>query len=264
MNQLALRISRHLSEVIHRTALVSAPFEFVTLDGVFPDEVYSEMLRQLPENSYYRQLKHSDAILANGQSARLQFPLQRANITRLPDSQRAFWDEVTEGVSSSEVQEAWRSKFRITLEQVSHKPIANIKFRPEVTLFRDLRGYKISIHPDSPRKAVTTQYYLPSDDSQVHLGTIFHGRDADGAYNEARTMRFVPNSGYAFAVSPVSYHSVKPMKDGDKPRNSLMVMWKYDRGPLVEGFKSSRTQVRAWYDRLRRRSPAEVGESRYE
>jgi len=264
MSQMAQRISRHLSVLIDRTALVSAPFEFVTLDGVFPDEVYNELLRLLPENSYYRELKHSDAILANGQSARLQFPLQHANITRLPDSQRAFWDEVTDGVSSAQVQDAWRRKFRITLEQVSRKPIADIKFRPEVTLFRDLRGYKISIHPDSPRKAVTTQFYLPSDDSQVHLGTIFHSRDTAGGYHEAQTMRFAPNSGYAFGVSPVSYHSVNPMQTGDKPRDSLMVMWKYDRGPLVEGFKSGRTQVRALYDRLRGRSPAEVGEGQYE
>jgi len=69
MSQMAQRISRHLSVLIDRTALVSAPFEFVTLDGVFPDEVYNELLRLLPENSYYRELKHSDAILANGQSA---------------------------------------------------------------------------------------------------------------------------------------------------------------------------------------------------
>ncbi|MBM3396431.1 MAG: hypothetical protein FJY37_17760 [Betaproteobacteria bacterium] len=53
--------------------------------------------------------------------------MQHANITRLPDSQRAFWDEVTDGVSSAQVQDAWRRKYRITLEQVSRKPMAALE-----------------------------------------------------------------------------------------------------------------------------------------
>ncbi len=244
----AKQVSDHLVGVINNTRLESSPFDHVVLTNAFPDEIYETMLTMLPTNNYYRELKHSDAMMADGQSARLQFPLNRANIARLPNPQRDYWDQVLTALGSKEVTDAWRVKFKSAIETVTSKPISAVKFRPHYTLFRDLKGYKISIHPDSPRKAITTQYYLPDDESQTHLGTLFHEKDTDGNYRVAHTMLFAPNTGYAFAVTPTSYHSVKPMSASDKPRNSLMVIINYDRGPLLEGFKVIRNRLRAWYD----------------
>ena len=106
-------------------------------------------------------------------------------------------------------------------------------------------GYRISIHPDSARKAITTQYDLPVDESQGHLGRRFHEKKSDGSYTEARAMRFAPNTGDAFAVSPHSYHSVDTIGTQDKPRNCLMVMFNHDRGALLEGCKTGRAHVRS-------------------
>lgn len=258
------QISEHLAAVIHRTRLELTPFAHVVLEEIFPREVYAELLAKLPHDHYYRELKHSDAMMADGRSARLQFPLLAANVARLPPAQRVFWNELIAGVSSRVVEEAWRAKFKPVLESITGKPAATIKFRPHITLFRDLGGYKISIHPDSPRKAITVQYYLPADDSQAHLGTVFHHQDPNGGFREARAMRFAPNTGYAFAVTPTSYHSVKPMSAQDKPRNTLMVIINYDRGALIEGFKAGRARVRAWYDRVSGGSTVEAGEGKYE
>lgn len=258
------QISDHLAGVIHRTILEHSPFDHVVLAEIFSREVYPELLAKLPDDHYYRELKHSDAIMADGRSARLQFPLLAANIARLPPGQRIFWNEIVAGLNSREVEQAWREKFNAVLEAIARKPVAAIKFRPHITLFRDLGGYKISIHPDSPRKAITVQYYLPADDSQVHLGTVFHDKDSRGGFREVRAMRFAPNTGYAFAVTPTSYHSVKPMSAQDKPRNSLMVIINYDRGPLIEGFKAGRAGLRAWYDRLSGHRAIEAGEGKYE
>ncbi|MSQ58080.1 MAG: hypothetical protein EXR36_00085 [Betaproteobacteria bacterium] len=257
-------IGDHLAAVIDRTRLEHAPFDHMALEEIFPPEAYAELLAMLPQDHYYRELKHSDAIMAGGRSARLQFPLLAANIDRLPPAQRTFWKEIVAGLNAPKVEQAWRAKFNPVLESMTGRAGAAIKFQPHITLFRDLGGYKISIHPDSPRKAITIQYYLPADESQVHLGTVFHDKDASGGFREARAMRFAPNTGYSFAVTPKSYHSVKPMSSQDRPRNSLMVIMNYDRGPLIEGFKAGRARLRAWYDKLGGRSAVEAGEGKYE
>src|SRR5438046_2285673 len=98
----------------------------------------------------------------------------------------------------------------INVTTVSPEPVdhvehaAGIKFHAIPILLRDLGGYKISIHCDSPRKAITTQYYLPADESQLHLGTTFHMQDECG-FTKVRTLRFAPNTGYAFPVTDQSW-----------------------------------------------------------
>lgn len=264
--QVSQRIAEHLSRAIGATGLDADPFAHLVFGGVFPPDVYAELLAQLPADAYYRELKHSDAMLPDGRSARLQFPLVPGNIARLPAAQAAFWREVVAGLTAPAVDAAYKAKFAARLEAVRGRPVDRIRLRHFPTLFRDLGGYRISIHPDSPRKAITTQFYLPADDSQVHLGTRFHARNADGSFREVRAMRFAPNSGYAFAVTPESWHSVEPMRPDDKPRNSLMVIVFYDRGPLVEGFKAARASLRGWYDRMVgvRGGAPEAGEGRIE
>lgn len=258
------RVAAHLAGVIERLPLHSVPFDHLVLEQPFPPDLYPSLLANLPADSYYRELKHSDALLPDGRSARLQFPLLAENIARLPALQRAFWTEVVGGLSAAAVQAAYKSRFSAVLERVRGRQLGAIRLRPYCVLFRDIGGYKISIHPDSPRKAITTQYYLPADESQTHLGTLFHVRRADGSFDAGLAMRFAPNSGYAFAVTPTSFHSVRPMGPDDRPRNSLMVIVSYDRGPLVEGVKAAQKKLRAWYDRLRGADPTEAGEGRYE
>ncbi|HBY63295.1 MAG TPA: hypothetical protein DEH78_26025 [Solibacterales bacterium] len=261
---LAERVTAHLVGVIERTAVESEPFAHQVLVDPLPPADYRKVLEALPADHYYRELMHYDARLPDGRSARLQFPLLPANIRRLPGWQRSVWLALAAGFTDVRVVEAYRKVFAATLAQVSGRAPGSLRLRPYLTLFRDLGGYRISIHPDSPRKAITTQYYLPSDESQLHLGTLFHARAADGSYTLARAMRFAPNTGYAFAVCPSSFHSVSPMRPEDRPRNSLMLIIQHDRGPVVEGFRSARGQLRALWDRLRGdvAEPREQGEGR--
>lgn len=257
------RITRHFVSSIERTPVISSPFDHVVFDGAWPAHDYLSLLSALPEDAYYRELKHNDALLPDGRSARLQFPLLVENIKRLPAGRREFWMDVARALTSKPVIDAWKVRFAPALEHVTGRSASRIRLRPYATLFRDIGGYKISIHPDSARKAITTQYYLPVDDSQAHLGTLFHTRNGNGSYEVAKSLRFGPNTGYAFAVSPTSYHSVNPMRTDDKPRNSLMVIINYDRGPVVEGVKSAQKKVRAWLDRLRGTEVSDSGAGGY-
>lgn len=262
--QLSEGIACHLIDVIGLTSVEKSPFHHQVLQEAFPPSVYEAMRAALPTDGYYRDLHHHDARLPDGKSARLQFPLLTANIDRLPSAQRALWLAVTKGVTDRRVLSAYRAAFAKPLEALTGRAAASIRLRPYATLFRDLGGYKISIHPDSPRKAITTQFYLPGDQSQAHLGTLFHRREADGSFHAERAMRFAPNTGYAFAVTPDSFHSVNPMTVEDRPRDTLMVIISYDRGPVVEGFKAARAYLRALWDRLLGSQAAERGEGRYE
>ena len=264
--RISQRVSEHLARTIERTPLASAPFDHLIFDRPFPRDLYADAVARLPADAFYRELKHSDARLPDGRSARLQFPLLAANVARLPQPLREFWNEFVAGLMAPAVETAYKAKFRAALEGVAGRPVASIKLRPYATLFRDLGGYKISIHPDSPHKAITTHFYLPADERQLHLGTLFHAKNGDGSYREAVAMRFAPNSGYAFVVTPASYHSVRPMRPDDRPRNSLMVIVNFDRGPLIEGFKAARARVRGLYDRIvgPRGARPEAGEGRYE
>lgn len=261
---LAAEVAAHLSRVVDHTPLEREPFDHIVLADPLPPALYASLLANLPTDDFYRPLHHSDAMLPDGRSARLQFPLINSNIRRLPPAQRAFWAAVTAGLHAPAVLDAYRRKFADVLSRQRRQPAEHVRLRPYTTLFRDLGGYKISIHPDSPRKAVTTQFYLPQDDGQLHLGTLFHAREADGSFRQARAMRFAPNSGYAFAVTPQSFHSVASMQDSDRPRNSLMIIINYDRGAVIEAFKATQKQVRAVYDSLRGRRRPEGGEGRYE
>lgn len=262
--RLAEQITEHLVGVISTTRRADDPFAHLVLQQPWPAAIYGKLLDALPADTYYRELRHSDAMLPDGRSARLQFPLLGPNIARLPTGQREVWQDVASAVQSPEVIGAFKSRFADVLSRVTGRLAERIRLRPYLTLFRDLGGYRISIHPDSPRKAITAQFYLPQDDRQLHLGTRFHRRNADGSFALAQAMRFAPNSGYAFAVTPDSYHGVEPMQPQDLPRNSLMLIVTYDRGPLVEGFKQARAFVRATYDQLRGGGGVEQGEGRYE
>ncbi len=224
-----------LARKIGLAPLKSVPFGHIYHEQVFPETLYREMLRQLPENRFYDELRHPDALQPDGRSARLSFNLYPENIRRLPPEQRAFWSKMRREMTAPIVEAAFKTKFKKILEEHCQRRLEKIKLRPWPMLLRDIAGYKISIHPDTPRKAITTQYYLPADENQRHLGTVLHERQPGGGFSEVCTLPFLPDSGYAFAVTTESWHSVKVMANGGPPRNSLMVTYFYDRGWVIEG-----------------------------
>jgi len=242
---------QYLSDRIHDTPIEKLPFEHLALQSPFNPSLYSEILENLPKDEFYRQLRHHDALLPDGRSARLKFDLLPTNIDRLEGSQKTFWREFTKQMNCNQVNSAYADKFSKVLELVKGKPVGRIKLNSFPVLFRDIAGYKISIHPDSRRKAITTQFYFPADESQAHLGTLLHEKLSDGSFDPGKTIRFAPNSGYAFAVTPDSWHSVNKMNSGDRPRNSLMIIFYFDRGFVYENLKTFRGHLRGMYDQIR-------------
>lgn len=208
---------------------------------VFPEGFYHDLVNNLPETCFYGEIRHEDAILSDGTSARRKLELRPARLQRLPRRQREVLSAVAAAFSSSEAEVAFRSAFHESLKHRFEDP-DRVKFKPAVMLLRDLGGYKISVHTDSLRKAITTQYYLPSDDSQIHLGTSLHAGEGEG-YSKFKTLDFLPNTGYAFPVSSESWHSVQKMISSDRPRNSLMVIYYVHQGLLGESINTLKQWV---------------------
>lgn len=215
----------HLISRIDDTPLDREPFDHIELSSVFSPEIYAELLANLPKTEDYREFYHKDAMMADGHSTRHRMFLYPEIMPFLPREQRAFWTKLSRALRSKEVQAAFKRKFRAALEGRFGTSIDRLDFYLKPILVRDLEGYQIAIHPDAPRKAITVQFYLPRDMSQVNLGTHFHyGPEGEDAAR-VRAMQFAPSTGYAFPVLPESWHSVPPTPGTSGERNSLMMTY---------------------------------------
>lgn len=233
MDQLVRR--RSLSEQSIEDALVAAveraslqdhPFHHVWMEDVLDPESYTALLAAMPDRRFYHNLKHRDAIRADGSSTRLRMYLYPELLWCLPAEQRRVWDPIARALSSKRLQDAFKSKFREALEQRFGKPVERIGLYPVPILLRDQTGYRIGIHADVPFKAITVQFYLPVDNSQRHLGTIFHEGESGEAAERTIRMPFLPRSGYAFPVTlEKSWHSAAKTSPDDGERLSMMVTY---------------------------------------
>jgi hypothetical protein len=147
-------------------------------------------------------------------------------LMRLPAVLRKTWLPIARALCSRELEQAFKRKFRKALEERFGKRAENIRVYPIPILLRDQPGYKISIHSDVATKAITVQYYLPRDESQRQIGTIFHESNEGTGAEKTTRMPFLPASGYAFPVSLTkSWHSAAETEESDGERVSMMVTY---------------------------------------
>ena len=65
------------------------------------------------------------------------------------------------------------------------------------------------------------------------IGTVFHDQLPDGSLPKATRMKFAPNSGYAFAVHNDTWHSADKVRSDVKSRDSILLTYFVDSGPLL-------------------------------
>jgi len=222
----ALPLSRCLARSVEAAPLETTPFDHVYLREIFPPAFYATLLQRLPATRRYREMRHRQAIRSDGRSARRKFYLFPEHVMLLPREQRTFWLPLARQLRSRELQDAFKQRFRSALERRFGKAVETLSFYPVPMLLRDFGGYRIGIHGDSMRKAITVQLYLPRDASQAHLGTLLHeGRTGDAAAR-VLPLQFLPATGYAFPVMRhESWHSVAATSEADGVRDSLMISY---------------------------------------
>ena len=220
----ARTVEQQLVAAVERAELRHQPFDHVYMQDVLVSESYDALLAAMPDRRFYHHLMHRDAVRKDGSSTRLRMYLYPELLRRLPEEQKRVWLPIARALCSPALQMAFKRKFRGALEERFGKPAEKIGMVPVPILLRDQPGYRISIHSDVPKKAITVQYYLPRDMSQRDLGTIFHESNSGPGAEKTTQMPFVPASGYAFPVSLTkSWHSAATASDGDGERVSMMV-----------------------------------------
>jgi len=216
---------------VERSELRTQPFEHIYMENVFDPQVYVELLAAMPDRRFYHELSHVDALRPDGTSTRLRLYLYPEFLKRLPAEQRKIWVPIGRALCSDELQSAFKRKFRAALELRFGKPVERLKLYPVPILLRDQPGYRIGIHSDRPTKGITVQYYLPRDDTQRDVGTIFHEGESGEAASRTTQMAFMPASGYAFPVTQTkSWHSAARTTEEDGERVSMMVTYYVDEG----------------------------------
>jgi hypothetical protein len=232
--QVAGDLAGHIAAAVAQASACNAPFDHLELDAIFPADVFAAMLANLPDARFYRPLRgrHRENVLPDGRCTRLKFDLLGEYVLHLPAPQRTLWREVTAALHDRRVRDALVDRFARVLGARFGKDFRDTGLMSLPNLIRDYPGYSIGIHPDTMRKVITVQFYLPQDERMTHIGTVFHARAPDGSFARARKMQFRPNAGYAFPVAANSWHSVDRLDASVPERNSLMLTYYLDSGVL--------------------------------
>jgi hypothetical protein len=210
-----------------------APFYHLRFDRVFPNDFYAEMLEAMPVAEDYRAMSGKSKMGSSrpdGKPTRAKIDLFPEYIRHLPQTKRAVWDVAGRVLRSKEVGSAFVQRLAPGLKRRFGENFSKVGMYPVPILTRDIPGYRIFKHTDSLWKGITVQFYLPSDNSTPHIGTIFHEVLPNGRKPKKAQMPFSPNSGYAFAVADNTWHSADPVGPEVKTRDSILLTYFVDAG----------------------------------
>src|SRR5580700_3401074 len=197
------------------------PYPLIRFRDFFPSDFYARLLRRFPDVDRFAGL--------NGDGTRREYALYDERSDPGSEESRELWSIVRRVLASTEVASALREKldegFRIRSRR---------------------SGEAIKPHPDTRRKVLTMQIYLPSDDSQRELGTAVYKISPMGVFAwksyglvKDKTVPFLPNSGYAFVVIHPAFSLLRSSWHGreaitvpvEKPRLSILNTYYRDPAP---------------------------------
>lgn len=228
------RLSEFIAQSVDAARAVEKPFFHLEFDRVFPDDIYAQILALKPESRDYRPMhgRSKGHDLDDGTHTRVKIDLFPEYIRNLPAEKRALWDVIGRALCSEPVKQAFIRRLAPGLAKRFGADFAKVGMYPIPILTRDIPGYLIPPHTDTKWKGITVQLYLPADDANADIGTIFHERLPDGSMPKVTQMRFAPNSGYAFAVGTDTWHSADPVHNRVKTRDSILLTYFVDQGLL--------------------------------
>lgn len=208
------------------------PFPHFYLENVFPADFYKKLIENFPDLAMMVPIAQARSI--SGYEQRWVMPLEQKFMTQLPAKQCQFWSDVSQWLLSHSFINLLLRKFASQIKaRFADQP--NVKFYYDSNLVLDLTQYSIGPHTDSARKVISLLFYLPTDHSQVHLGTsIYTPKQADFTCNGEQhydfanftklyTMPFLPNSVFGFLRGAQSFHGVEPIKDANCKRPVLLL-----------------------------------------
>jgi hypothetical protein len=231
-----LAIRDHLISVVENAPLEREPFCHFYLDGVFPRAMYPALLRNLPPKELYEPLNLRKWVRPDGTSTRDLFYLTPENLSKLRKEQGDLWRAVLTALTDGPFKRAVFTRLARDLAErfeTTEEHVPDLPFVYDLSLVRDTEDYRIKPHPDGLNNLVTMQFYMPSDESQMELGTSVyraHKRLVGTSFEEVKRFPFKPNSAYAFAVSDsparTSWHGRETLTGFIGVRNTMILSFR--------------------------------------
>jgi hypothetical protein len=232
------RIVSHLVEQVGRANTESQPFQHFHIEQVFPQDIYEQILSNLPAKSCYRPFNIKRWKNDYGESTRDCLCLSEGELARIDQARRPFWESITRALESPVLQRAVYARLAedIAIRLACDKAdVLRREAFANVMLVRDYKDYRIKPHPDGQPRVVTMQIYLPRDGAATDLGTSLYTKQPlayrflGQSFKEAKRFPFKPNFGYAFAVNDCpqrqSFHGRELIAAKDTVRDSILMCW---------------------------------------
>ncbi len=195
---------QHAIRRITETPAQTRPYPHFWIEGIFPDDVYDDIVRAFPEQELF------DGYETN-EFHRLSMHLLSKDIERFPQHAQQLWLAVRDVMASQELKEAIFRKLAAGFSHrfgVAEEKVNEIVAYPRPMLYSETSGYRIKPHPDTRRKLATVQFAITEGTDQSDLGTSMYKLSAmptdliqePRGFREVGRRPFVRNSVFAFSV----------------------------------------------------------------
>jgi len=223
-------LARQLAYGIFNAPIRPFPYPHIYVENIFPQEVYARLQENIP---------HPDAMIPIEQARSVRGYKERfvldisSPMETVTDQQRAFWREMRDVLLGGGIRNVFLNKFKAQIQERLSQMVGAALY-DESLLVEDITRYALGPHTDAPPKVITVLFYLPPDNSQIHLGTSLYmpkdpARRCPGGphykfdeFDRVATMPFAPNSMFAFVKNDLSFHGVEPVTDPDVKRWLLL------------------------------------------
>ena len=215
--------------------ILTYPYPHFYIQSIFPKSFYDNMLSFLPSTPKYTSLAETGHVTKGAYEERFIISLPDG-IEALDAHQQDFWIELTSWLLGDDFLNLLIDKFRpFVAERFRGYQAKKISLEPKAQLIRDFQNYAISPHTDAPHRLLALMFYMPHDNSTLHLGTSIYrpinsniklegssgGHYPREAFSEVKRMDYLPNSFYGFFRTNNSFHGVEPVGELVE-RNSLL------------------------------------------
>lgn len=215
----------HVAYKIANSHINHFPYPHLFVRDVFSDKFYAQIIKHLPDPKKLIQISKTGRVSYDKERYVLLF--NDSSLDNLDKSKKLFWVNFKNQFLSGSLKNFLISLFANYIEQ-RFPDFKKMNFSDELMLVNDRISYSLGPHSDKPQKVITFLFYLPSDESQVNLGTsIYFPKDRSFScsgkahypyedFEKITTMPFLPNSLFCFVKTNNSFHGVEKIITDEK------------------------------------------------